>query len=238
MGKSTLVNCITNRGLFASDIATVKTTQLHMQEHERIIYVDTPGLFDSKMQKVAAKEITKALKQNGRFQVYFVVSMKSGKIPLIDLSTMWLVLNNALDIKFFGIIINKLSKEDYACLSQMFFELHDELQGCARFFLIQYEEQLYNHSGIFNCKQLEEFLDHVPTVDIDADKVKEMQDDDISFQRFEQMLQIYQLSSLTVNKHKCLSITDHLKRALGLAVSYIYLLINLYLFAVSRILLF
>ena len=223
--------------MHAGDTPTSKKTQLCKQDNG-IIYLDTPDLFDSKVQQTAAKKITNALKQKGSFQVFFVVTMESGKIRSIDLTTMWLVLMNALDIKFFGVIINKLSKKDYACLSQHSLKLQGELKECASFFLLEDGEILHHRGSNLKCKELEQFVAEVPWVDIDPHKVKEIPDDDISFQRFEKMLQIYPLFNFTTNKHKCLEIVDHLRLALDLAVSFICLILAFYLITFSPIIQF
>ena len=222
--------------MFTGDTPSTKKTQTYTQDHSKIIYLDTPGLYDSKVQQTAANEITKALKKNGSFQVFFVVTMKSGKIRPIDLTSMWLVLMNALDIKFFGIIINKLSKEDYEFLSQDPLRLQDELKGFTSFLLLPDVGIPNNRSGNFKNKQLEKFVAEVQPVDIDPDKVNKIPDDDISFQRFEQILKIYRFVSLTANKEKCSKIVDYLKVALNLAVSFIYLLLTFYLFTFSSFL--
>ena len=104
---------------------------------------------------------------------------------------MWLVLMNASDIKFFGIIINKLSKEDCEFLNQNPLRLQDELKGFTSFLLLPDDRTPNNCGGNFKYKQLEEFVAQVQPVDIDPDNVKEIPDDDISFQRFVQILKIY-----------------------------------------------
>ena len=211
-----------------------KITQLDKREHDGIIYLDTPGLFDAKVQQSAANEITRGLRQGGSYQVFFVVTLMLGKVQPVDLTTIWLVLMNALEIRFFGIIINKISEEDYDSLGRNSIELQDELKECCRFLLFQDEEKLRHGGGKFiKFKQLEKFVAEVPWVDIDPDKIKDIPDDDLSFQRFQQILQIYQFPNLRANKHKCLKIIDHLRHALDLAVKFVYFLLSFYLFAFS-----
>lgn len=89
-----------------------KTSQLDEVRHGKIMYLDTPGLADIKMRQAAASAITEALKQNGQYQVFFVVTLSAGRLRPEDLTTIWLVLLNATDIKIVNIIINKLSKEE------------------------------------------------------------------------------------------------------------------------------
>ena len=141
---------------------------------------------------------------------------------------------NASEINSFGIIINKLSKEDYDCLGRNSLELQDELKECARFVLFQDDENLHHGGGKFlKFKQLEKFVAEVPWVDINPDKVKDIPDDHLSFQRFEQILQIYQFPNLRTNRNKCLKIVDHLRHALDLAVKLIYFLLSFHLFTFS-----
>lgn len=62
---------------------------------------------------MAAQKITEALRQNGMYQIFFVVSLSAGRIRLEDLKTIWLVLMSTPDIKILNILINQLSKEEY-----------------------------------------------------------------------------------------------------------------------------
>ena len=71
--------------------------------------MDTPGLSDIKLRKQAAEAITTALKQGGTYQVFFVISLESGRVRPEDVTTIKLVLESASDIKHFSLIINKLS---------------------------------------------------------------------------------------------------------------------------------
>ena len=62
-GKSPLANCITESVLLKSGIAfgSGKTFKLDKEEHGDILYLDTPGLADIKMQQAAASVITEGL---------------------------------------------------------------------------------------------------------------------------------------------------------------------------------
>ena len=77
------------------------------------MYLDTPGLADIKLRQAAASAITEALRRNGSYQIFFVVTLSAGRLRPEDLTTMWLVLHNAPDISHFSIIINKLTKTEY-----------------------------------------------------------------------------------------------------------------------------
>lgn len=47
--------------------ATAKITQIDNREHDGIIYLDTPSLFDAKVQQSAAKEIIRVFRQGGNY---------------------------------------------------------------------------------------------------------------------------------------------------------------------------
>ena len=116
-GKSTLANCIAECVLFKSGISfgSGKTSKLDKEMHNKsgIMYLDTPGLADIKMRKVAASAITEALCQNGSYQIFFVVTLSAGRLRAEDLTTIYLVLLNARGITSFSIIINKSSQVEH-----------------------------------------------------------------------------------------------------------------------------
>ena len=114
-GKSTLANCLAEKVLFKSGTSSSssKTSQLGKAKHGDIMYLDTPGLTDIKIRQIAAKVIAEALRQTGKYQIFFVVTLSEGRLRPVDLATIWLVLFNTADIRFVNIIINKLSKEEH-----------------------------------------------------------------------------------------------------------------------------
>lgn len=60
--------------------------------------MDTPGLADIKLRKQAAKAITEALKRDGNYQIFFVITLEAGRIRPEDMATIKLVLESASDI--------------------------------------------------------------------------------------------------------------------------------------------
>ena len=74
------------------------------------IFMDTPGLADKKMRKQAAEVISEALKQDGLYQVVFVVTLEAGRISPEDITVIDLVLNSAKEITYYGLIFNKLTE--------------------------------------------------------------------------------------------------------------------------------
>lgn len=100
VGKSTLINCLAEKVLFKSGVSIGggMTYQLEEKKHNGITFMDTPGLADIKLRKAAAQAITKALKKNGTYQIFFVVTLEAGRVRAQDLTTIRLVLENASDI--------------------------------------------------------------------------------------------------------------------------------------------
>ena len=190
--KSTLANCIAERVLFKSGISfgSGKTYKLEKEEHSGIIYLDTPGLADIKMRKAAANAITEALRQNGRYQIFFVVTLSAGRLRPEDLATMWIVLLNAPDVTQFSIIINKLSQKEYGRLQNN----NEKSRLLAPLELMsgrhKYAVLLLLHNPMLEDAddtivdyhpKLVEFVRDVPWMDVKSSNVSEIPGDDDSF---------------------------------------------------------
>ena len=190
-GKSTLANCIAECVLFKSGISfgSGKTYRLDKEEHSGIMYLDTPGLADIKMRKAAASAITEALRQNGRYQIFFVVTLSAGRLRPEDLVTIWLVLLNAPDINQFSIIINKLSQKEYSHLknnneqSRLLAPL--ELMGGRQKYtvlLLLHNPKLEDADDkIVNYPELLSFASNACWVNVHPSNVSEIPGDDESF---------------------------------------------------------
>ena len=87
-----------------------------MKEYNGVTYLDTPGLADINLRQKAATAITKALRKDGTYQIFFVITLEAGRIRPEDMTTIKLVLECSSDIEYYSIIINKLSKVAYDCL--------------------------------------------------------------------------------------------------------------------------
>ena len=194
-GKSTLANCIAKRVLFKSGISfgSGKTYKLDIEKHEGMVYLDTPGLADIKMRQVAAGAITKALKQNGQYQIFFVVVLSAGRLRPEDLTTIWLVLLNAPKITFANIIINKLSKGEYESLqnkdgmikSSLLAPL--EMMGmrtkCNVFFLLQDQMLADADDAWAHYPELDNFVNNASWVNVDPCFVNDIPGDEESFRK-------------------------------------------------------
>lgn len=79
------------------------------KNHDGVIYLDILGLTDFNLREQAAEAIAKALKQDGIYQIFFVITLEAGRVWPEDITTMKLVLESASDIEHFNLVINKLS---------------------------------------------------------------------------------------------------------------------------------
>jgi len=119
-GKSTLLNSLVGdeKIHFGSGLALGSGVTTDMKRHSvgKVAYIDTPGLADVDKQLKAAEEIRKALSFEGYYKVFFLFSLRNGRVILEDKTTMALVLLSA-PIKRYGIIVNRLSEREMsACV--------------------------------------------------------------------------------------------------------------------------
>ena len=72
-------------------------------------FLDTPGLADETLRKVAGKSISAGLRKGGNYKVIFLFTEQSGRVNVQDATSMQLVLQAAPDIgNRYGIIVNKV----------------------------------------------------------------------------------------------------------------------------------
>ena len=158
-----------------------------------MVYLDTPGLADIKMRQVAAGAITKALKQNGQYQIFFVVVLSAGRLRPEDLTTIWLVLLNAPKITLVNIIINKLSKGEYESLRnkdgmiKSSFLAPLEMMGmrtkCNVFFLLQDQMLADANDAWAHYPELDNFVNNASWVNVDSRFVNDIPGDEESFKK-------------------------------------------------------
>ncbi|CAE7681139.1 wrt-1 [Symbiodinium sp. CCMP2456] len=113
VGKSTILNGLISEPRFKSGFSPGQgmTSVLQCEEKGGKFYMDTPGLADVEKRRIAAKEIEKALKQDGDYRIFFVLTLESGRVRPQDKATMELVLQAAPCIGHkYGILFNKVSK--------------------------------------------------------------------------------------------------------------------------------
>jgi len=108
-GKSTILNSLIRKVMFRSGVSYGHglTTALQKIPFDGKYYVDTPGLADTDMKEKAAKEIEIALRQDGKYYIFFVVTLDKGRVRPADTATMKIVLD-AAPIKNYAVIINEV----------------------------------------------------------------------------------------------------------------------------------
>eukprot|EP00435_Cladocopium_sp_Y103_P064355 s995_g26.t1 len=123
-GKSTLLNALAGTVLFKAGQAkdgegvtrnmSVKDTPHRVPGRGYWTLVDTPGLADESLRKVAAAEIRKALRSDtddaGELiphRMIFVITLLGGRVSEEDKVTMKVILRAAREITSFGIIVNQ-----------------------------------------------------------------------------------------------------------------------------------
>lgn len=111
-GKSTLLNCLVGKVVFKSGVSfgSGLTTALNQQLVNGKYYVDTPGLADTEMKEMAAREIDKALQLDGDFHFFFVVVLIKGRVQAQDVATMKCILD-AAPITRYSVIINDVKPQ-------------------------------------------------------------------------------------------------------------------------------
>ena len=50
------------------------------KNHDGVIYLDILGLTDFNLREQAAEAIAKALKQDGIYQIFFVITLEAGRV--------------------------------------------------------------------------------------------------------------------------------------------------------------
>jgi len=219
VGKSTLLNCLMKENtaekdtLFTSgiSIASGLTSQLGERYVGGKIYLDTPGLQDVKMRKLAAEAITMALKKNGLYQLVFVITLESGRIRPADVACIQLVLECAKHIKYYGVIVNKLTKplfrrfngsmeEQANILSQLNIIKDGDQRFPLLLFLPQLEDLEDLDDTVTDIPELIEFMDKMLYNYIEKEKVLDIPDDD-TFEKYSAELE-RELKDLKQNNDK------------------------------------
>ena len=187
-GKTTLLNCEMKRqipdlqqsDLFKSGVSVGYglTSQLSSKVINEVTFFDTPGLEDLNVsrRKASADAITLALRQNGIYQIVFVVTLESGRIRPADLATISLVLEASPDIKVWGIIFNKVT-----ILRQSENKIQDEIVSIVKQKYATYKFHVLFIDEILKLKDkdnevavipgMAEFMQKVPFINIDAKNV-------------------------------------------------------------------
>jgi len=167
---------------------------MQTKEINGVSYIDTPGLSDVELRKQAAEEISKALKSNGIFRIFFVCTLEAGRIRPDDQTTMSLVLESA-DVKTdqYSIIINKVNKGELnkiAAEKEKFYTLlnHGVPGTRSVFFHMNNVDIAGEDDSKFNMtEQFAYFIENAPCIEIFPTQVKDIPED-----RFEQMKNMFE----------------------------------------------
>jgi len=225
VGKSTLLNCLIKKKnpqqneMFESGVSIAEglTYQLEQIKVGNITFMDTPGLEDVKKRKQAAKAITEALKKNGNYQVFFVVTLEAGRVRPQDVTVINLVLESAKEITHYGVIFNKLTKpllkkleddnEKMKLLVQV--SIHEDGKGNKPLpiplFLHRIDglEDLDNVT--FDIPELKNFMAQIPYLIIHADKVDKIET--YKYEKYFEGLEI-KIKALADDKEKLMQKMD------------------------------
>merc|ERR1712060_4757 len=203
VGKSTLLNIITDFDKFNSGNSYGKGLTKFMQEYEHngVMFYDSPGLADAEMRQQAGEEITKILKKGGDYKVFFVVTLEAGRVKPADRATMETILDCA-PITDYGIILNKLTPGAYEDIHENTRTFGTDNAGAREAVLMQLmagadttSKSVHLHlikelevlqdtkhgeaaqKGELLKQQLVEFMNRVPTSSWQTTDVKEMADE-------------------------------------------------------------
>merc|ERR1712228_459907 len=148
-------------------------------------YVDTPGLLDVKMMKEAAEEITKALKLDGNYRVFFILGLDDGRLGAHEKFMISTVLKAAPDITTFSVILNRVEvevlqdlNEDPSYMDEVKTEINEGLPSMTDNILLIERMPEYNSKQdmLWNplpC-HIKNFVVDAPRVEISKENVSEV----------------------------------------------------------------
>ena len=164
VGKSTLINCLTNSALFKSGVSTNKDANANLlpsTEHNGIRYTEISIKNESKSIKVAADTINKVLEKNVRLQIFFVVTVKYREIRPKHLEAISLVLQKTGNISH-NLIINKLSKSMFEKLCENPTSSDGNNMQTVPSLLLMHDDDLYEIGNTYKeLKNLKDFVESI-----------------------------------------------------------------------------
>lgn len=124
VGKSSTINALKQEIVAKADVTLGSgltqffTKYKHQHQGKSYFLFDTPGLDDMKIREQAAVEIEKALKQEGTYKLFFVITLEAGRVKPSDIATIEMVMDAIKrEGKSYNVIINKISKLEKNALS-------------------------------------------------------------------------------------------------------------------------
>ena len=181
VGKSTLINCLEQKVLFKSNHSN------NLEEHNGKTYIEITVKNDPKKIKMAADRINQVVKQNVKYQVFFVVKTKSERIREKDLKAMKSVLQKSTNISY-KVIINKLSESAYHKLDKdeglKSFIQGDNKAQLESTLLLRYEEFLsHTKNSLWKFEDLNKFVATTPVMNAVPAKDTNSSGKDTSFSK-------------------------------------------------------
>ncbi len=184
-GKSTILNTLLGQAHFRSGVnigdGLTEIFQTVSQNGNK--YSDTPGLNTLKTRQRAAKEIARALTQNGTVRLLFVVTLSSGRIKTDDVATISLVLDALENVGAnvdgrFSVIVNKCKPDLIAKLrkeevTQLFLRKYGAGRKCEHLFLLPHEDRANDNDNVLlqGKSHVLGFLDEAPDVKLRGGRV-------------------------------------------------------------------
>lgn len=204
-GKSTILNGLAGTVLFKSGEKVGSGVTVALQQEEipgKGVFMDTPGLAETRkeVRDNAAAQITDALRKNGNYRIFFVITLEAGRVRPADVATISLVtdaLKNVDDICY-SIIINKLSSRLVNKLEHNIDNCVDDLMACLmgdvairtnNIFYMEHTEELFgtdmDQRGTADDQKLkyklpeklQDFIVCAPRVIVDSAKVEAVKAD-------------------------------------------------------------
>jgi len=216
-GKSTWLNMFCREAKFKSGYSLNGngiTTKLQLATVGNTVYGDTPGLDDMKSREEAAREISQALRQDGRYKLIFFVTLTNGRVRSMD-ATMIKVILNAIEVPVpFAIVINMVSKkkvrayeqnpENLNCVVASLLSLAP--RSTVYFHILSKQEELTDEDNVVPPidPNFVDFIERIPFHEVKPDQVKDIEWRDYEKVMDEQAKMINELQGNTEKVQKAL----------------------------------
>lgn len=166
-----------------------------------VTFMDTPGLDDIKMRKQAALAISEALRQDGVYQVVFIVTLEAGRVRPADVCVINLVLESAPEVTKYSVVFNKLSKDVVKSLKGSSEKANKILTSLNLKVKYDGEKAIFSHLFLGKIQQLddkndvttriadlEKFMTTAPIIVIHSNNVKDIELD--KYEKYVEQLEV------------------------------------------------
>ena len=168
VGKSTIINCLEQRVLFKSGDGYKCDLKHHLQEMDcnGITYMEICFKNDTEQIEEVAQKTNEVVKQNIKYQIFFVVETKNQEIREKDLNAIQLVLEKTKNISY-NLIINKLPIPVFKkfCKDETLIFPDGRRMKQVSYLLLQHEEILKDAKDkLLKLEHLEKFVGRVSAI--------------------------------------------------------------------------